>query len=179
MRALVPGGAGMRGHKLWQVCSMRFDACFTGRGRPRSYFSPSLFDREHLIGWMSAENLESVEHALGGGKPNVVVDSNGMPRQAPDAREPPALNILALLTEKGCRVTYHDPHVPTLSHAGDSSWTSTPLGAENLHSADCVVITTDHSAHDWDFVVRNAPVVFDTRNATRDMRAERSHVALL
>ena len=178
MRALVLGGAGMRGHKLWQVCSTRFETCVTGRGRPKSYFSPRLFDREHLIGWMSAENLESVEHALGGVKPNVVVDPNGMPRQAPDAREPPTLDVLALLTEKGCRVTYHDPHMPSLCHV-DNSWTSAPLSAENLHSADCVVITTDHSACDWDFVVRNASLVFDTRNATRDVRAERSHVALL
>jgi len=99
-------------------------------------------------------------------------------RDVADTRESPALDVLALLTEKGCRVTYHDPHMPSLCHV-DNSWTSAPLSAENLHGADCMVITTDHSACDWDFVVRNAPLVFDTRNAKRDVRVERSHVALL
>lgn len=99
-------------------------------------------------------------------------------RDVADTRESPALDVLTLLTEKGCRVTYHDPHVPTLSHAGNS-WTSAPLSAENLRSVDCVVITTDHTACDWDFVVRNAPLVFDTRNATRAIQGERSNVALL
>jgi UDP-N-acetyl-D-glucosamine dehydrogenase len=99
-------------------------------------------------------------------------------RDVADTRESPALDVLTLLTEKGCRVSYHDPHVPSLCHAGDT-WTSVPLIAEVLRGVDCAVITTDHAACDWDLVVRHAPLVFDTRNATRGVQGKRSHVDLL
>lgn len=99
-------------------------------------------------------------------------------RDVADTRESPALDVLTLLVEKGCRVTYHDPHVPSLTHDG-TAWKSVPLTAETLRDADCVVITTDHSACDWDLVVHCAPLVFDTRNATRSVRAERPQVEVL
>lgn len=34
-------------------------------------------------------------------------------------------------------------------------------------AAACVLISTDHSAYDYEFIVRHAPLVIDTRNATR------------
>jgi UDP-N-acetyl-D-glucosamine dehydrogenase len=36
-----------------------------------------------------------------------------------------------------------------------------------LAAQDCVLIATDHSAYDYSFIVRHAPLVVDTRNATR------------
>ncbi len=99
-------------------------------------------------------------------------------RDVADTRESPALDILALLTDRGCCVSYHDPHVQILTHA-ESSWTSCELNAETLSDSDCVVITTDHAAYDWEWVVRSARLIFDTRNATRAVQGERSHVVLL
>jgi UDP-N-acetyl-D-glucosamine dehydrogenase len=32
-----------------------------------------------------------------------------------------------------------------------------------------VLIATDHSAYDWNFIVRHAQLVVDTRNATRNV----------
>jgi UDP-N-acetyl-D-glucosamine dehydrogenase len=40
------------------------------------------------------------------------------------------------------------------------------LSARALAATDLVVIHTDHSAYDWPAIVRDAPLVFDTRNAT-------------
>ena len=37
---------------------------------------------------------------------------------------------------------------------------------------DAVVIVTDHTAYDWDWVVRHARLLVDTRNATRDVAAD-------
>ena len=34
---------------------------------------------------------------------------------------------------------------------------------------DCVVIATDHSSYDYQFIVNNAALVVDTRNATRNI----------
>ena len=42
-----------------------------------------------------------------------------------------------------------------------------PLYLEYLATRDAVVIVTDHSAYDWNFIVEHAPLVVDTRNATQ------------
>jgi UDP-N-acetyl-D-glucosamine dehydrogenase len=44
---------------------------------------------------------------------------------------------------------------------------SRELTEDYLRSRDCVLIVTDHSAYDWGFVARHAPLIVDTRNATR------------
>ena len=94
-----------------------------------------------------------------------------------DVRESPALAILSLLQQKGANVGYHDPHVPRVNHVG--CWESQPIDAQLLQAQDCVVITTDHSGVDYEFVVRNAKAVFDTRNATRRLQGLYDHVRTL
>ena len=47
---------------------------------------------------------------------------------------------------------------------------------ESLAEQDCVLIATDHSAYDYDFIVRHAQLVVDTRNATRGVTAGREKV---
>jgi UDP-N-acetyl-D-glucosamine dehydrogenase len=42
--------------------------------------------------------------------------------------------------------------------------------------ADCVLIATDHGAYDYDWIVRNARLVVDTRNATRDVALNRDKI---
>lgn len=90
----------------------------------------------------------------------------------------PALRILALLTRRGARVAYHDPHVPRLgrSRRYEFDLESTPLTTDVLRAADAVLIVTDHSIVDYEYVVRHALVVVDTRNATRDVREDRGKV---
>jgi UDP-N-acetyl-D-glucosamine dehydrogenase len=79
-----------------------------------------------------------------------------------DVRESPALDVMVMLKERGARVTYSDPHVPHLRIDGiDMAAQPESLASE----ADCVVILTDHSAFDYEALVRNARLVVDTRNA--------------
>ena len=54
--------------------------------------------------------------------------------------------------------------------------TSAPLTSEFLASQDCVLIVTDHSAYDYEFIVRHAPLVVDTRNATKGVAAQAGQV---
>lgn len=79
-----------------------------------------------------------------------------------DLRESPALDILALLREKGATVQYHDPHVPSFEHDGLALACVEPLNAA-LREADCVVVVTDHSAYDWAEVATKAVLIVDTR----------------
>ena len=85
-----------------------------------------------------------------------------------DLRESPAFKIIELLQERGAQVSYHDPYIPELPATRRYGFDlrSRPLEASLLESTDCVLIITDHDAVDYDLVVRHAPLVVDTRNAT-------------
>ena len=99
-------------------------------------------------------------------------------RDTSDIRESPALRILAILARRGALVSYHDPHVPRLGKGRhyELDLESVPLTAEALRATDAVLIVTDHSSVDYDSVVRQASLVVDTRNATRDVREGREKV---
>ncbi len=85
-------------------------------------------------------------------------------RDVSDMRESPALDIMALLLQKGAVLSYADPYVPELDLLGDRFVTDDLT--EGLDRFDCVVIATDHSAFDYQRVVRESKVVYDARNAT-------------
>jgi UDP-N-acetyl-D-glucosamine dehydrogenase len=100
-------------------------------------------------------------------------------RDVDDPRESPAFRILELLDGAGAALSYHDPFIPRLPkmrHFRVPDLASQPLTAEALAAHDCVLIVTDHSAVDYDLVVRHAPLVVDTRNATARVRGGRAHV---
>jgi UDP-N-acetyl-D-glucosamine dehydrogenase len=44
---------------------------------------------------------------------------------------------------------------------------STPLTDKNLKRFDCVVIATDHSAYDYNFIAKHSKLVVDTRDAMK------------
>jgi UDP-N-acetyl-D-glucosamine dehydrogenase len=68
-----------------------------------------------------------------------------------------------LLEEKGAHVEYYDPYVPQFAYEGFSRTGITNVD-QALAVADCVVITTDHDAFDWDDVRATARLVVDTRH---------------
>jgi UDP-N-acetyl-D-glucosamine dehydrogenase len=99
-------------------------------------------------------------------------------RNVDDLRNSPALKVLELLRDHGIDVRYHDPLVPRLQLKG-GELASVPLTAEGLAEADCVMIHTDHTGFDYDWIVSNARLVFDARNATGDVIVGREKVARL
>lgn len=90
-----------------------------------------------------------------------------------DQRESPALKIISLFKKKGARVSYHDPYVPhSFGHREypDLDMKSVPLTTRLLKQADAVVIATDHSLFDYDWIAKNSRLVIDTRNAIKKKR---------
>jgi UDP-N-acetyl-D-glucosamine dehydrogenase len=85
-------------------------------------------------------------------------------RDVGDLRESPALDVLEHLVRMGADVRYSDPYIPALNY-NDIVLDSTAFTEEGLASMDCVVITTDHSAFDYEAVARSAPSIVDARNA--------------
>ncbi|HIG74490.1 MAG TPA: nucleotide sugar dehydrogenase [Bacteroidetes bacterium] len=119
---------------------------------------------------MPAYWVQKTQDALNdAGKPvkgsRILVVGAAYKKDISDMRESPALDILALLQEKGADVLYHDPHVPSLEHEG-FDLRSTDL-ADGLRQSDAVVVVTDHSDLDWDAVAGSDAVLVDTRAVLR------------
>jgi UDP-N-acetyl-D-glucosamine dehydrogenase len=90
-----------------------------------------------------------------------------------DQRESPALKIIDEIMKKGANVSYNDPYLPRASGLRkypDLDLKSVPLTAKRLKGSDAVIIATDHSVYDYDWIVKNAPLVVDTRNAVKRRR---------
>jgi len=84
-----------------------------------------------------------------------------------DARESPALKIINILMEKyNCHVDFNDPFINEIGKFRKYSFNmkSIELTPENLSKYDLVLIVTDHSCYDPDFIALNSKLIVDTRN---------------
>lgn len=96
-----------------------------------------------------------------------------------DPRESPSFHLLDLLLERGVDFTYNDPHIPKLPkmrHHNVPAMESQELTPEYLVAQDCVLIATDHSAYDYDFIVKHSKMILDTRNATKNVTSGREKI---
>ena len=94
-------------------------------------------------------------------------------------RESPSLEIMKLLNERGAEVSYSDPFIPKLHKMREydfSYMSSEPLTENALRSKDLVLIATDHSKIDYQWVVDHISLVVDTRNATKAIRNGRDRI---
>ena len=96
-----------------------------------------------------------------------------------DIRHSPAVKVMELLLQDGARnIHYNDPYVSRVTVEGQQ-FRSVPLTKQELKNTDCVLITTDHSVYDYNFIVRTAKLVIDTRNATKNVRRGRKKIVVL
>ncbi len=95
-----------------------------------------------------------------------------------DPRESPAFEIMELLQRRGAFISYNDPHIPALPAMRHHTirLESEPLTEAYLGAQDCVVIVTDHSAYNFEWIVRHASVIVDTRNATAGLAQGRARI---
>jgi len=123
------------------------------------------------------EALNEKATALKGAK--VLVLGLAYKKDVDDMRESPSLELIELLREFGAKVDYNDPHIPkappTREH-GDLKMSSVPLTPGNLKKYDAVLISTDHTAYDYQFVTDHAQLVIDTRNACKKVRRGRRKI---
>jgi len=117
-----------------------------------------------------AEALNESQKPIKGSK--ICILGVAYKKDVDDPRESPAFTILELLHQRGAAVSYSDPHLPSLPPMRHHfiRMDSQPLTKSFLASQDCLVIVTDHSAFDFNFIVRHARLIVDTRNATRNCR---------
>jgi UDP-N-acetyl-D-glucosamine dehydrogenase len=120
----------------------------------------------HFVVDKIADALNRHQRSINGS--TVLVLGIAYKRDIDDMRESPSLDVMALLHQKGARVKYADPYVPTLAARawpGGFDMQTEPLTTAALAEADCVAILTEHRSVDYDMVLRSARLIVDTRNA--------------
>ena len=95
-----------------------------------------------------------------------------------DYRESPALRVIERLEARGADIAYYDPWVPEYYYQGEVRKSLPELTEDVLAGADLVIVTCAHSNVDYDFVARNADMVFDTKNAMKNVR-DRTNIEVL
>lgn len=159
-------GPGLGGHCIpidplylsWKLKTLNYTARFIELASEVNTSMP------HYVVSKVAEALNDDAKAVRGAR--IAILGVAYKRDVDDVRESPALDIIQLLSERGAMVTYHDPHVPSVRLEHEKIMQRVELTAEWLRSADCVVIVTNHSAYDYQWIVEHSYLIVDTRNAT-------------
>ncbi len=93
-----------------------------------------------------------------------------------DCRESPAVKIMSILASYGAEVVYHDPYIPKVEINQKRALKSVDLTEEELTRADCVVIATDHSCFDYEWIADRAALLVDTRNTTKCLQGKSNKI---
>jgi len=132
----------------------------------------------HYVVTRLAEFLNEQKKPINGSR--IAILGVAYKKDIDDPRESPSFELMKLLGERGAVLSYNDPHVPTLPkmrhYPNLPPMTSQPLTAEYLSAQDCVLIATDHSAYDYEFIVDHSKLVLDTRNATKAVTRGRERI---
>jgi UDP-N-acetyl-D-glucosamine dehydrogenase len=91
-----------------------------------------------------------------------------------DWRNSPALPIINLLRERKAKVFYHDPYVEKLELSDDYTLKREPLKEEILEDMDCVLIVTNHSSYDYEWIIKHSKLILDSRHATAPLNRDNS-----
>lgn len=86
-----------------------------------------------------------------------------------DVRESPSFELIELLREHGVHADYSDPYIKATwkMRRYNLGLTSVELTPESVVGYDAVIISTNHTAFDYELLAQHAKLVVDTRDAMR------------
>jgi UDP-N-acetyl-D-glucosamine dehydrogenase len=153
--------------------------------KARQYGMPTRFielageintNMPHYVIMKTMEALNERKKSLNGSK--VLVLGLAYKKDIDDLRESPSIKLIELLRHKGAKVDYNDPYVPKApkQRQHDLGMTSKKLSAKMLAGYDVVLISTNHTDYDYGWIVKNAKLVIDTRNATESVTTGRQKI---
>ena len=166
-------GPGLGGHCIpidpfyltWKAREFEFNTRFIELAGEINWQMP------HHVVERTMDALNEQGKALKGAK--VLILGLAYKKNIDDLRESPSIRLIELFREKGASVVYHDPYCPKMKEMRHQpkymlEMESVPLEA-GIADADVVVIATDHDSIDYQKLVRDAKLVIDTRNATKNV----------
>ena len=86
-----------------------------------------------------------------------------------DYRESPAIRVIEELEKVGADVDFYDPWVAEYKERGKVMKGLREINPEIVKRYDLVMITAAHSNVDYDMVQKNAKIIFDTKNVTKNL----------
>lgn len=170
-------GPGIGGHCIpldphylsWKLKSLDFHSRFIDLAEDVNSFMP-----RYVVDRLS-EALNTVKKSVHGTR--VLLLGVAYKKDISDVRESPALRIIEELQRLGARLSFSDPFVSHLV-VGGQSYQGKKLTATLLKKHDIALLVTDHSEFDLAWVSKHAPLLLDTRNATKHVR-DRSNIITL
>jgi UDP-N-acetyl-D-glucosamine dehydrogenase len=166
-------GPGLGGHCIpidpfyltWKAREFEFNTRFIELAGEINWQMP------HHVVERTMDALNEQGKALKGAK--VLIMGLAYKKNIDDLRESPSIRLIELFRGKGATVAYHDPYCPKMKEMRHQpkymlEMESAPL-EQGVADADVVVIATDHDSIDYQKLVRDAKLVIDTRNATRNV----------
>ena len=171
-------GPGIGGHCIpldphylaWKMRTLNYKTRFIDLASEINSEMPAVVVRK------VAQALNEEKKSVNGSR--ILVLGVAYKRDIDDMRESPALDVIRLLEDQGAKVAYHDPHVPQFREDGHEH-RSVELTDKEITGADAVVIVTDHTAVDYQRVVKLAGVIVDTRNATARLAKGKGRIVSL
>ena len=95
-------------------------------------------------------------------------------RDVDDDRESPAYAIMDQLIKRGAEILYNDPYIPYIKKTRkyDFGLKSTPLSEELLKEVDAVLLITDHSDYNCEWILENSNLIIDTRGVFKGISSK-------
>lgn len=86
-----------------------------------------------------------------------------------DYRESPAISVIEQMEKSGAKVDFYDPFVPKYKHKSNEKVGLEFLTPQVVGKYDLVVVTTCHTTFDYEMIQKNAMMIFDTKNAFKNV----------
>lgn len=110
---------------------------------------------------------------------NILILGTTFKRDVDDSRNSPAVKLIELLHRDGfLNVCFTDPFMRNI-RMSDKIYRCQDLNEKLLKESDLVVIVTDHTSYDYEWIVTFSKKLIDTRNATKKIRNNRNKIRLL
>ncbi len=164
-------GPGLGGHCIpidpfylsWKAKQSGFDARFIELAGMINGGMP-----EYVVRRLS-EVLNERKRCLNGSK--ILIMGVSYKKDIDDTRESPAYDIINLLSRMGADIYWNDPFVEKLEKKASSA-EFLEYNADNVAGMDCAIVVTGHTDVDYSLLVKNCPMVFDSRNVLRDFNSD-------
>ncbi len=91
-----------------------------------------------------------------------------------DYRESPAIKVIEELHKVGAEVDFYDPWISEYRENGKTIKGQETLSPRMVSAYDLVIITTAHSNVDYEMVQKNAKMIFDTKNVTKNLSCRKN-----